>query len=229
MAVNTLFFDAAGTLIQLSRPVGEVYAQIAARHGLEADAGAMTAAFRAAWKALPAPQHPEGRPPPDDDRSWWRSLVARAFDQSLGRPLADAELDPLFAELYDHFALPEAWTVFDDVLPTLEAVQGRCRLFVLSNFDRRLRRILAGHGLDRCFEGMIISSEVGASKPHARIFETALRVASARPQDCLHIGDDPRADIADIAGAQALGIQTYLVNRPTQGLAGVLERVYAAP
>jgi putative hydrolase of the HAD superfamily len=219
MAAKTLFFDAAGTLVHLRRPVGESYAQIAAGHGLETTAEVMDHAFRAAWKGSSAPLWPEGETSLDDDRSWWMGVVAVAFEQALGRPLDKNELRPLFEELYSHFARPEAWAVYEDVVPTLAALRERCRLFVLSNFDQRLRGILAGHGLDRYFEGMVISSEVGASKPHPRIFAAALKLAGAAPKDCLHVGDEQKADVE---GAEAVGMAAYLVRRPERGLAGVL-------
>ncbi|MDB6118386.1 MAG: haloacid dehalogenase, family protein [Verrucomicrobiaceae bacterium] len=218
MAVKTVFFDAAGTLIHLRQPVGEAYAAIALEHGLALEAAAMDHAFRSAWKRLPAPVHLGV--PEDDDRFWWRQLVADSFAQVLGRTLSSAELEPVFAQLYDHFADPETWLVFDDVRPTLEALLGRCRMFVLSNFDKRLRRVLAGHNLDCYFDGMIISSEVGASKPHPRIFEAALTMAKATPAECLHIGDDLNADIG---GAQAAGMATFQVKRPARGLGDVSE------
>jgi len=70
------------------------------------------------------------------------------------------------------------------------------------------------------FSGMIISSEVGASKPHRRIFETALNMAGARPEQCLHIGDDASADVA---GAVAMGIRVLHVRRPETTLRDLLK------
>jgi len=216
--MNTLppviFFDAAGTLIQVRDPVAQVYERIAAQHGIKVDGEALMWAFRAAWKDCPPPVHEE--PPEDDDRSWWLALVAKTFAQAKGRPLPDQVLLPLFDELYRHYAKPDAWMVFDEVVPLLTHLHAKGhRLYVLSNFDKRLRSILQGHDLSRHFQGMIISSEVGASKPHARIFQAALAMAKAAPQDCLHIGDDARADVA---GAQAIGIPVLQVRRPEQTL-----------
>jgi putative hydrolase of the HAD superfamily len=85
-----------------------------------------------------------------------------------------------------------------------------------------LRSILAGHGLDRYFEGMIISSEVGASKPDERIFRAALALAKASPEVCLHLGDE-RA--ADVAGAQAVGMAAQQVNRPEASLLVLAEKL----
>ena len=222
MPPQVIFFDAAGTLIHLREPVGEVYSRTAARFGVEVAPAAVTPAFRAAWKTLPPPEHEV--PPDDDDRSWWRALVGRTFEITQDQaPLEPEVLEPLFDALYWHFAEPEAWMVFDDVRPALERFKPHCRLFVLSNFDRRLRTLLSGHGLTDYFEGMIISSEIGVSKPHPRIFQAALALAKAAPGDCLHVGDDEKADIAGAAGQ---GIPSHLVRRPGGGLMDLAEKLF---
>lgn len=214
-----IFFDAAGTLIQVNEPVARVYERIAAQHGVRVEGEALVWAFRAAWKDCPPPLHDS--PPADDDRSWWLALVAKTFAQAKGRPLPEEVLLPLFDDLYEHYENPEAWMVFDEVVPVLDHLHtAGYRLYVLSNFDKRLRSILKGHGLSRYFQGMIISSEVGASKPHRRIFEAALNTAGVRPEQCLHIGDDATADVA---GAQAMGIRVLHVRRPETTLRDLLK------
>ena len=50
---DVIFFDAAGTLIYLARPVGWHYALIARKHGLEVDEARMEAAFREVWRERP--------------------------------------------------------------------------------------------------------------------------------------------------------------------------------
>ncbi len=212
--MKVVFFDAVGTLIRLQQSVGETYSRIAQRHGLTIPPETLESAFRLEWPRMATPVH-EG-PSPDDDRGWWKTLVARVFN-SAG---ATVEVnDHLFGELYDHFAKPEAWQLFPDVLPTLERLATQYRLFVLSNFDQRLRRILAGHGLDRWFEDMIISSESGTSKPDERIFRIALQRAGADADECLHVGDDLQADGE---GSRRAGIQFYHVQRPERGLDRIL-------
>ncbi len=220
MALQTIFFDAAGTLIHLKEPVGQTYATFAAQHGIQVEEQALKNAFRYAWNSLPAPLHPSASP--DDDRSWWRSLVSEVFTHALGTPLPEEALDPLFADLYDHFALPQAWAVYEDVQPALEDLSRDHRLLVLSNFDRRLRSILEGHQLTPFFETILLSSEIGASKPHPRVFKAALDVADCPPEACLHVGDDP---VRDIEGAQSQSIWTYHVTRPDAGLIKMVQKV----
>lgn len=219
---EVLFLDAAGTLFELAEPVGVTYARIAFQHGVSLEAAAVDHAFRCTWKELPSPLHPEGQAPTDDDRGWWRQLVQASFEKVLGDPLEENIFEPLFATLYDHFGQASAWNLFDEVPKVLETLHGHVRLFVVSNFDRRLHSILHGLGIAKCFEGVILSSEVGASKPHPRMFEAALKASDVPPLRCLHAGDEEKADVL---GARAAGIPAMHVKRPETSLREVAEKV----
>lgn len=215
-------FDAAGTLIQVRRPVGRTYAEFAREHGVAVEEAALKLAFRSVWGRLEPPLWPEGQASPDNDRAWWRKLVAEVFAEVLKAPLAEGVLEPLFESLYCHFARPDAWVVFEDVLPVLKDLGRDHDLCVLSNFDGRLRGILAGHGLDGFFKEIILSSEVGASKPHPRMFDTALRRMQTVAATSWHAGDDPRCDIQ---GAENAGWRAFEVTRPGEGLRTLAEKV----
>jgi putative hydrolase of the HAD superfamily len=128
----------------------------------------------------------------------------------------------MFAELYAHFAHPHAWHLYDEVPEALDALHGRVRLFVVSNFDRRLHTILQGLGIAPYFERVVVSSEVGAGKPHPRIFEAALHAAGVAPHRCFHAGDDEEADVR---GPQAVGIPAMRVHRPAVTLLDVAARL----
>jgi putative hydrolase of the HAD superfamily len=219
---EVLFLDAAGTLMEVAEPVGVTYARIAAAHGVSVDAAAMDHAFRCTWKELPPPLHPPGRPPHDDDRSWWRELVLQSFEKVLFDPIATDVFEPMFTALYDHFAQARAWRLYEDAVPALRELHGHVRLMVLSNFDRRLHSILGGHGIAGLFERIIVSSEVGAGKPHERMFQAALDAAGVAPERCFHAGDE---EIADVHGAEALGIPAMRVKRPETTLREVAEKV----
>ena len=68
---------------------------------------------------------------------------------------------------------------------------------------------------------MIITSlEIGFEKPHPQIFLEALERAEVRPEEAMHIGDQPKSDVD---GARAIGINPILMDRsgvyPTYNLA----------
>lgn len=221
---DVIFFDAAGTLIYLARPVGWHYALIARKYGLEVDEARMEAAFRQVWKSRPA-RPPSAGPREDDDRPWWRAL---ALDVLRAASPAAAEFDTQawFDELYMHFAQPGVWLLYADARRCLDRLQGRHRLAVISNFDGRLRRVLDDLGVSARFEGLFISSELGCEKPDRAIFRHALEFMNAEPARCIHAGDDPERDWA---GAVAAGVGVFRVTRPGVTLDDLQSALGSAP
>jgi putative hydrolase of the HAD superfamily len=56
----------------------------------------------------------------------------------------------------------------------------------------------------------VVSGEVGVGKPDPRIFDLALRLLGASPEEAVMVGDNPTRDVA---GAKAAGVTAVWVNR----------------
>lgn len=97
-------------------------------------------------------------------------------------------------------------TLFDDVIPSLERMHGRFRLFAASNGNADLAAI----GLARFFEGALAAREAGMLKPDPRIFTLLLGRAGLEPAQALHVGDDA---LADVEGARRAGVTPVWINR----------------
>src|ERR1700736_626386 len=194
--IRVVTFDAAGTLIRLLDPPGTTYAETAGLFGYHLDPVRVQDAFRLTWKTF-APPPESMNPRPDDDRDWWRELVARTLEESGYRI---SPFDEYFATVYKRFARPGVWELFPDVPPILtELSRLGIRLGVISNFDRRLYEILTGLGVIDAFEHIIISSEIGVRKPAARIFQVAAHRFNVEVTEMLHVGDEA---VADFRGAR---------------------------
>jgi len=215
--IKTIFFDAAGTLIYLPKRVGHHYAFVAQRIGLRLDAGALDAAFAAGWKEMPARAAIDG-PREDDDKNWWRDLVNRVLDR-VAPNLAELDRDAFFEGVYSYFAEPGVWDLYPEVLEVLEALQGKFQLAVVSNFDGRLRVIFEHLGLTKFFAHVFLSSELGSDKPDPEIFRRALALSDARPNETLHVGNDPERDWE---GASAAGLSVFRLERPHNSLRDLL-------
>ena len=200
--IKAVTFDVGGTLIEPWPSVGHVYAEVAARHGLKAfSPEQLNARFKDAWRS---------RERFDYTRQDWAELV----DEVFGSPIATAPGGLFFAELYERFAQPDAWHVFDDVVPTLDALASRgIRLAVISNWDERLRGLLSRLNLDRYFEALAISCEVGFPKPSRAIFQQAAADLDLRAGAILHVGDSFELDVE---GAKAAGFHALQIHRTTR-------------
>ncbi len=196
--IEAITFDAGGTLIEPWPSVGHVYAEVAARFGLPGLAPeALNRGFAAAWQT---------KVNFDYSRPAWQRLVRRTFGARM------VALPPeFFPALYERFAQPEAWQIYDDVLPALENLK-ECgwRLGVISNWDERLRPLFARLGLSPYFEVIMVSREVGHAKPAAEIFHRAASALKLPPSALLHIGDSPQEDVA---GARGAGCNALLLDR----------------
>jgi HAD superfamily hydrolase (TIGR01662 family) len=63
---------------------------------------------------------------------------------------------------------------------------------------------------ERFFDVITLSYEHGYAKPHPSIFVVTMRKLRTSANQCLHVGDDP---IADIQGAKNVGMKTAFIKR----------------
>jgi len=201
-----IFFDVGGTLIYPEPSVGRVYHEVGNKHGvMTPSAEAVSRAFQSAVGGLSEGQTHSKR----NARKWWRGQVGRTF-ALLGHEESPA-LDRIFEELFHYFARPEAWRLFDDVDGALERLKAAgLRLGIISNWDYRLLRILAGFKILEQFDPVVISFDVGHEKPEKKIFLLACKRAGVNPLDALMVGDSPEEDFE---GARAAGLDAVIVNR----------------
>ena len=204
--LRAVSFDAAGTLIHTARPVGELYAGVAARHGVDVDPEGLHARFRVAFGEAPPlafPAAPAGELR-TREKDWWRAVVRRVFDG-----IAFRDFDAFFDDLFAFFASPAAWRVDPDAHAVLTTLRGRgLGILVVSNFDARVHGLLAALELAPLIDRVTISSEAGAAKPDPAIFARALADAGLAARDVVHVGD---TITEDLRGARAAGIPVLLV------------------
>jgi len=210
--VEVIFFDAGGTLFRPYPSVGEVYAQTAARHGVQVLAERVEEAFHKSWHKRNGMASLEGQTSEKVERDWWYALVRDVFGEGSEKgstPFRD--FDAFFKELYDLFARAECWRLFDDTVPILKHLKtAGYRLGIISNWDHRLFSIVEQLGLSGYFEAVTASSAIGVAKPGARIFEAALKTLGAQPQSSLHVGDSLTDDYH---GARRAGLGAVLLDR----------------
>lgn len=205
--IEVVSFDAAGTLIHLAEPVGVTYSRIAAAHGVGISPESMGRAFGSVWRRTPLPFSPEaGAHRDEDERTWWKRLVAEVIAESGGEFPGPAEFERFFDELYEVFERPGTWITVPGTPGLLARIARDHRLVIVSNFDSRLRRILRDLGLLDFFEALFLSCEQKLSKPDPRLFRRVSEALRVVPGAILHVGDDPECDWA---GAEAAGFRHF--------------------
>jgi putative hydrolase of the HAD superfamily len=207
--VKAVLLDALGTLVELQPPAPRLQ-RLLAQYGLEVSEERAAAGF-AAEIAYYLDHHLEG-----SDRERLERLRDRCAEE-MRRALELPDLDHATARR----AMLEAleFRPYPDVLPALGELRERgLTLVVASNWDCSLSDWLEPAGITELVHGVVTSAEVGAPKPHPRVFERALAIADVGPSEALHVGD--KVD-NDVEGAAAAGVRAVLVQREGEPPAGV--------
>ena len=204
--VDAVFFDVDFTLIHPGPAFdGEGYRAFAARHGLQVDASRFEDAVREAAVELERLQDGVYRPEP------FLRYVSRVLTRmgAVGDGIETCAL-----EIYDEWALCHHFTLYDDVAPTLAALQAAgYRICLISNTHRCLDSFQSHFDLEPFITAAVSSSEHGYLKPHPSIFRAALDRVGACAEGGVMVGDSM---IHDIDGARRVGMAAVLLVRSGQ-------------
>ncbi len=126
-----------------------------------------------------------------------------------GTTLTDRGADLAFAQYAELYR--QHWRLFTDVIPCLQAIQGRHQLGIISNGDLEQQEYkLQKLGIKQYFDIIITASSTGVAKPHRRIFAIACNQAGVNPKQAYYVGDDIETDII---ACQKAGMQGIWLNR----------------
>ncbi len=215
MAYRGIFFDLYGTLLVF----GDMHAAwadwLSALHRCLADCGLRMERQRLAVHCDGFFSRPD--PPPCAGLSIFERRI-RVLSAELGLELGPRQICRT-AE-----CCVQAWqsyvTLDPDALPVLRALQRTTTLALVSNYDHPpfARRLLSLLGLDRLFEAIVISGEVGIRKPDPAIFRLALDATRLDPGEVAYVGDTSD----DMQGARAAGMHPILIYRNSRNPSHVL-------
>ncbi|WP_235973606.1 HAD family hydrolase [Peribacillus faecalis] len=107
-----------------------------------------------------------------------------------------------------HF--PQCFSIDPKTIQIINAIKQQAKVAIITNgsVQRQNAKIMNTH-LNSCFDTIIISEEVGLSKPDKRIFELALNELNVRSEEALFVGDDIEKDIG---GSQTIHMKGIWFN-----------------
>ncbi len=206
MRLRAIFFDLDETLLDTSGcrpPAVEASFRVAAQKYPQLD----LEAWRAASEEVKREMHDLWLNSPNSGAELLREGSYRIL-RKLGiddRALAIQASQAYYRTWVSHLKL------FPEVPEVLGALRGRYRLGVISNGPSDLQRYkLKLFDLEREFDPIVISGEIGVAKPDQKIFRYALERAGVSSEEALYVGDSP---IYDIVGAKGAGMMMAWVNR----------------
>jgi 2-haloacid dehalogenase len=191
-----LTFDCYGTLIDWESGIFSALRPVLTAHGKsisDAELLALYGEFEAKIESGPYSQY----------REVLRSVV-RAFGERLEFVPTQGEMD----------GLPDSvprWQPWPDTVAALKRLATKFRLSIISNIDNEMFA-RTRERLPLEFDSVTTAQEARCYKPGPEIFQMALRKASVTRDQIVHVG---QSIYHDVLPAQALGLATVWVNRPS--------------
>ena len=180
MSIKAVFFDLGGVIVRTEFQVPRQ--QLADRLGMDYDdlnriVFDSESSGRASIGEITSEEH-------------WTSIVQR-----LKRPTSELSL------IRDEFF---AGDIVDRTLVEyIRSLRGKYKTGLISNAWGDLRDFVVREKFDDAFDRMIISAEVGAMKPEAKIFQVALEQFGVSPNEAVFVDDF----LINIEGCEKVGMQ----------------------
>jgi HAD superfamily hydrolase (TIGR01549 family) len=201
MTLRAVLFDVDFTLVKPGPDLGpEGYQALGRRFGLELDPA------RYADARLAAVETVERHPELDHDEEVWVLFTERIIRGMGGDSDRSYEAAVEMTRAWENAANFE---LYEDSLPVLGLIREHgLKIGLVSNTGRDLEAFVSHHGLD--VDAALGSGAYGKTKPHPAIFLAALDALDVGAEEAAMVGDSPEDDIA---GAVALGMRAFLVDR----------------
>ena len=208
MPVRAVFFDVGETLVHVDPSFADLFVTVLAGAGHVRSGNEVREASAHVYAGFSeaARDGSMWTTSPERSRTFWTSV----YERMLGE-LRVPDDDGLAATLHREFTRMENYVLFEDVRPTIAALQDAGLLLgIVSNFEAWLEDWFGVHELVETFPVRVISGIEGIEKPDDRIFRLALERAGVDATDSVYVGDNPEFDVDPPA---ALGMFPVLVDR----------------
>lgn len=191
-----LTFDCYGTLIDWETGIFSVLHRILSNHGKKIDDGTLLKLYG------------DFEQQAEQDRfQRYRDVLGSVVCQ-FGDHFGFTPSAPERESLADSLA---NWRPWPDTVAALRRLKSRFRLAILSNVDDDLFASTAPQ-LEVQFDNVVTAQQAQAYKPSLKFFELALSRINAPAHRVMHVG---QSIYHDVIPAQALGLATVWVNRPS--------------
>jgi len=157
----------------------------------------MTMEMMRAAREQTAAAHPQMR----HDFTFLRKQTLREHAREFG--YAEAMVDEAFEAFIQ---ARNQVDLYPDVVPELEQLRARYRLFTASNGNADIDRIGLGHFFERTVNARL----VGALKPDPAIFHKVIEGTDLQAHEVVYVGDDP---LLDVEGARGAGMHAIWIDR----------------
>ena len=210
---KAIVFDLHYTILRLSPTRGTVYQKIFKKHGFNAPPREIKKAFNAVWKNYGDNKISEDSKNHHDEKNieeWWFDFHFKMLKKLGLRNKTVVEIINKDIS-YQFYGNPKAHRMYDDakkILPFLK--KHKVKLALATNGYKSTADIIEHFGLNKYFDHVFVSCDVGISKPDPKLYHLIAKKLSINPENILCVGDSYPTDIV---GAIESGCGAAIIDR----------------
>ena len=210
---RAVIFDLHYTILRLSPSRGVIYQRIFKKHGFNAHPREIKKVFSAVWNEYGDNKISEDFKNHHNEKyieEWWFNFHFKML-KKLGlrnRDVAEIINQDISNQFYGN---PQIHRMYDDarkILPFLK--KHNVKLALATNGYKSTNRIIKYFGLNRYFNYVSVSCDVGVSKPNPQLYHLIAKKLSLKPEEILCVGDSYPTDIV---GAKKAGCEVAIIDR----------------
>ena len=223
---KAVIFDLHFTLIRLNPSRGVVYQNVLKRYGLRCQPKKIKRAFNDVWKEYGDKRISIEHSKHYNDKKiekWWldfhhRMLIKLGYNNKSKSILINTAISNKF------YTNPKMHRVYADAKKILKILKIRkTKLALVTNGYKSTQRIIDGLGIKKYFNCIIISSDVGISKPNPKIFQLVAKKFNLKLEEILCVGDSYPTDIV---GAKLAGCGAAIIDRKNRDYKKLYNCIY---
>lgn len=145
-----------------------------------------------------------------------REVITKDWCQRMGYPNNEEDAKDLFSKVIQVGKSPDCpiFSLYPSVITVLDKLKSKgYQLAMIANWDVTLMGVLEHHKIDKYFEVIILSGEIGIDKPDPEIFKRALHKLNVNAKDVIYRGDDLKKDMQGALGSGILPIWANYSNK----------------
>lgn len=197
-SIKAITIDAIGTVVAPTPSVGVILANCLQNQDVQCDWPNLTNSLQEAFEYFYEAAAPSRKVEGVTDRTeklFWGKIFAKILGELFPRA-PDAFLKKMVKAFWEAMSRPENWEEIPGARPPLELLS-RCgyKIYIFSNGDSRLHKILKGLGLSSIAEAAFVATELGYRKPHPQAFAKVMSALRLPPEAFLHVSGDREEDV----------------------------------
>lgn len=210
---KAIVFDLHYTILRLHPSRGIVYQKIFKNHGFNARPREIKNAFSTVWKDYgdrKISENSQKHRNEENIEKWWFDFHSKMLkklglkDQVIAKAI-NKDISRQF------FGNPKIHRMYDDakkILPFLK--KHKVKLVLLTNGYKSTVNVVEYFGLNKYFDHILVSCDVGISKPDPRLYRIIAKKLSVKCEEILCVGD---SYATDVVGAIKSGCGAAIIDR----------------